>query len=319
MDKPRSLVFPQENLFGNLTARDFAFTPDGRTIIVQDSKGNLLIWDIGAWKESKRVSPPTNRHYYFPAFSGDGKLLAAYADKKNIRLLETTKWAEIKEIDGTNELGPISGRVQLSPDGKRLVALHSDMEIWLWNVEQSKTQAILKGHVSTIREYKFSPDGRLLVSASGENGSVDRPDQYPAELKFWDVATGKEIFSHSGKQGWIYDILFSPDSKLVAIAALDGTVRIWDVILRRELVTLPKNETGGLKKAVAFSSDGKWVLTAGIDGDIKAWDATTGRLEKTVCHGYDIIRNANFSPDGRSVLLQSNTEMKLLMLTVQEK
>ncbi len=311
-------MFPQENLFGN-SASSFAFAPDGHTMIVQDSKGNLLIWDIGAWKESKRVPPPADKHYDSPTFSGDGKLLAVYADKRSIRLLETTKWAEIKEIDGTNELRLSIGRVQQSHDGKMLAVGKADTEIWMWNNEQSKTQPILKGHVSTIRVYNFSPDGRLLVSESCEYGSVDRPKQYPAELKFWDVATGKEIFSHSGKQGWIYDIVFSPDSKLVAIAALGGTVRIWDVILRRELATLPKSEKGGLKEAVAFSSDGKWVLTAGFDGNIKAWDVTTGRLEKTVASGYDIIRNANFSPDGRSVLLHSNTEMKLLMLTVPEK
>jgi WD40 repeat protein len=300
----------------HFTAGDSAFSPNGRTLIFLGPKNCLVIWDIETWKQTKRLAPGNANYNLVQAFSGDGKVLAVRTEKATVRLLDTATWREIKEIDVQKD-NKTNGKLSLSNNGKLVASTEDGNKVWLWNVEKGTTR-FLEGHTTDLRCCAVSPDGPLVISGSGTEGSLRRPMTYPAELKFWDAATGKEIFSGSGTQGRIDHVVFSPDSKLIALAADDGTIRIWDVVLRRELFTLKQK---GAIDAAAFSADGKWILTIGFFGDVRACEASTGHLEKTVASGIKIVTSASFSPDGRNVLLTSNDDkkMRLLQLTVPQK
>jgi WD40 repeat protein len=314
VDEPRSRELPPKYHFG--AARDYLFTPDGKALLFTDDDGGLIVWDLEAWKEAKRLPAKTSMYRWY-SLSGDGKTLAVATVEDNVRLLDTSTWRQIKEIDAHKEAGPVQGTIRLSHDGKVFAAKLNEDKIWLYDVEKGKTRAVLKGHATTLRDYKFSPDARLLVTASGDEGSRERPDNWPAELKFWDADTGKLLFTGSGTQGMIFDVAFSPDGKLLAVLAVDGTVRVWDVAKRKELYTL-KDKNGSIE-SVAFSADSQWVLTVGfLRGDVRAWHAADGSLVKTVPSGMNTVR-VGFSPDATKVLLQSGDKMKLMMLTAPEK
>jgi WD40 repeat protein len=63
----------------------------------------------------------------------------------------------------------------------------------------------LRGHTNIVWGVAFSPDGKLLASASGPLLS-----RGPGEIKLWNAATGKERFSLRGHTDRIKGGAFSP-------------------------------------------------------------------------------------------------------------
>jgi WD40 repeat protein len=120
--------------------------------------------------------------------------------------------------------------------------------------------ATLKGHAEPVASVAFSPDGKLLVTASFDH-----------TLKLWETASGKEVKTLAGQQGHQKQVLcaaFSPDGHSLASGGSDNSLKIWDVPSTAPLKVLTNEQDVG---AVALSPDGTKVATAGKDGVIKVY------------------------------------------------
>ena len=121
----------------------------------------------------------------------------------------------------------------------------------------------------------FSPGGHLLASG----WYAPRGSKHPV-IQLWEPASGAAVAALTVEVGGngsrsIHSAAFSPDGRLLAIAASDGLVRLWDVFGGKELAAW-KGHTGEVT-CVAFSPDGRTLASGSSDTTILLWDVSKVR------------------------------------------
>jgi hypothetical protein len=126
----------------------------------------------------------------------------------------------------------------------------------------------LEGHSGYVRGCAFSPDGKLIVSASDDR-----------TLKVWDSETGQSLRTLEGHSASVNGCAFSPDGKLIVSASDDHTLKVWDSETGQSLRALEGHSYS--VSGFAFSPDGKLIVSASYDHTLKVWDSETGQTLAT--------------------------------------
>lgn len=144
-------------------------------------------------------------------------------------------------------------------DPERLVSGSDDFTLFLWApAEDKKSLQRMTGHQALINEVLFSPDTRIIASAS-----------FDKSIKLWDGKTGKYLSSLRGHVSAVYQIAWSADSRLLVSGSSDSTIKVWDAKTMKLFVDLPGHADEVY--AVDWSPDGQRVASGGKDKCLRIW------------------------------------------------
>jgi WD40 repeat protein len=319
-----------------------AYLPDGKTLLSAGS-WSFRFWDTEQGRpmggiDLEKDELPQRITLAASALAPDGKTLAVTMRyEATIRLLDAATGKEIRRFEGHvrgNGTRSVT-RVDFSPNGKMLASTATDGTLRLWDVASGKelhklnpfdpVRRIPIGLLGDINPMvRFSPDSRMLVSKDGGN------------LRLWELASGKEIRKLLGAganpQGVLggvpgtapVDAVFSPDSRVVAVAQLgsiNSTTRIslWetltgkkirDIEFESEKLKLGKFEqiVAPTLRAIAFSPDGKSLAAALDTGSftyesrgIHVFDWNSGKKTAHLLGHNRIVCSLAFAPDSKTL------------------
>ncbi len=198
-------------------------------------------------------------------------------------------------------------------------------------ITQARPSKVFKGHTAAVWGMAVTPDGRRVVSGSGDctvriwgmdsghclatlKGHIDvvrgvavTPDgrrvvsgSADCTVRVWDLDSGRCLATLEGHTSDVSGVAITPDGQRIISGSRDKTVRVWDLDSGRCLATL-EGHTGGVR-GVAATPDGQRVISGSADKTMRTWDLDSGRCLATLeGHTSDVWALA-VTPDGRRVV-----------------
>ena len=185
-----------------------------------------------------------------------------------------------------------------------LLAMAIALSVVLVLAEISANNASNKAQSRAIAakaESVLSQDPELATKLALRALQVDKNNSQ-AETALRDALPQLQLKAALAPPVPVRSAVFSPDGKQILTATADGTVRIWDAVSDKQLLSIPG--FGPLNDA-AFSPDGKSIVTASNDGIARILNARTGKvivMLNPFGRSNPAVSSAAFSPNGRLVV-----------------
>jgi serine/threonine protein kinase/WD40 repeat protein len=260
------------------------FAPDSKSVVTVDRQGRVREWrGVGFQQMLSRLE--IGIAIEKPLISGDARLLAAGFSNSILRVWNLPEGSLVGEL--SSRTGPIRPR-QFLAEGKRLVTASTHLgsiQEWDLTTRQERQSWWSPAKLQKVSPIACPPDERWCLTIGLMGASV---------LK--DMATGRETNSHFDlREPW--DLAFSPNGKLFAIASGDGFAKVFATDSFREVAALRGFLQG--VHSVAFSPDGTRLATGGNGEEaIKLWEMANHQELLTLEGQGSIFESSGFSPDG---------------------
>jgi U3 small nucleolar RNA-associated protein 12 len=184
------------------------------------------------------------------------------------------------------------------PGDKVVVVGTKSGELELFDVASAALLESVSAHEGAIWSLQVHPDGRSVVS-----GSADKT------AKFWDFKVVQEAVLGTTRTtpklklvqsrvlkvaDDILSLRFSPDARLLAVALLDNTVKVFFTDTLKLYLNLYGHKLPVLSMSISY--DSKLIVTSSADKNIRIWGLDFGDCHKALFGHTDSILQVAFVP-----------------------
>lgn len=264
-----------------------AFSADHMTL-ASAGRGNTKIWDVATGEQLLGVS--SSESATSTAFSQDGQWLATTG-----RDLFGPAWLSVQKLEQGRGVQTLRGlrepaaKMVFSPDGRWVAALATNWEAGIWDRRTGYLKHVLEtpiGETADNSALVFSPDGNQFAFSSG------------SEARLWDVESGNQLKSWKLPAGFVDNLAFHPQGKLLLFRVekteqippygnlrqdVARVCRVRDLLGANPLQPLYERQDFARRvKNAIFAPDGSYLVVAdaaaedGINTLSKAYDGLTG-------------------------------------------
>jgi eukaryotic-like serine/threonine-protein kinase len=279
------------------------FSPDDRYLLTSSKDGTVMLWDA--------LSKPQPNHWmldkdeWAAGFTPDGRgLITISGDGATVR-----HWSGaqvVKSLPCATEYSLRAASPQGVPCGFRrsgtvfcqesqsLYALGPGREIRIHDANTLKVKRTFQLSDLCSVLYQVSPNERWVAG----RGATTH------DLYVWDAASGKSVAhiqEHDGGSASFDLAVFSPDSRILALATTEREVKLWDTETRQFLRTFGPHPWRVY--AISFSRDGQYLASSSWEGDVRIWAVAAGMETAAPLYGHGSgVSGHSFSPDGATLV-----------------
>jgi WD40 repeat protein/predicted Ser/Thr protein kinase len=263
---------------------DAGLNPDGTLVITCGRDAMARIWGVG----SEPATVPALRHDHavrYAEFSPDGLHIVTASDDRTARVWD----ARTGELRCLLHHGDRLNCASFSPDGRCVLTMDAAVTR-IWDLANPALAGPMLW-VPRPHGLGFSALGRQLLTVDAD-----------ADVRAWDIATGKELPLSEVEPGSALPTLADtkrperiphPDGRRELV--FDNGVVIRDARTHQEL-TPPLRHSEDLVTAT-FSPDGRYVATSSRDRSARVWEVATGIPVTPPLRNPATVYQAVFSPD----------------------
>jgi len=147
---------------------------------------------------------------------------------------------------------------------------------------------IFTGHLASVNALAWSPDGKLIASASD--------DTY---VQIFDAASGRRKIIYSGHTEEVAAVAWSPDSKFIASGGQDTTVQVWNANSGARILTYKGH--ADRVNGVSWSNDSQSIVSGSEDKTVQVWNAVNAALSFNFRGHTAGVLCVGWQPDNSSV------------------
>ena len=287
--------------------RPVKFADEDKLAIRGDIR-DIVLWDYKS-NQTQRISYPCEFNEGIKSFtflSGGDILVVDWNHNHNVykvRKICKSETISIAEFTPPTQLGNDT----FSFSDERIAFSGKGDIIYFWDLKHSEIPRQFTGHTDHVWALAFSPDGKSLVSGSGDKTA-----------RIWDVETGDEIAQLPLEKPFTPRALaYSPCGKVIAGGMLHE-LNIWCAEKLHLLRSIPQPEDSIRPFAISFSPCGRYLASGtwwqeGMEKmAIRLWEVETGKHIHTFWGHTTDNEILTFSPDG-TILVSGSFDGTVLL------